>query len=178
MRARRAAATSGSEETAGRSRLTSNRRFASGRRPGWLRPREVSPSRILANRSNRRRSRPLAGRPPTGANSCSFMTIATSSNRRLTSSPRSTSTASDRCRTPGHEKAARRPDSERLRADIRKTPLQGGEGARPGSRFGPGLPREAEETRSRAAHPSGDGCGSAIDRAILWRACWRPEGRP
>ena len=36
-------ATSNLEETAGRSRLTSNRRFASGRRPGWLRPREVSP---------------------------------------------------------------------------------------------------------------------------------------
>jgi hypothetical protein len=35
--------TSDLEETAGRSRLTSNRRFASGRRPGWLRPREDSP---------------------------------------------------------------------------------------------------------------------------------------
>jgi len=43
LSARTAAVTSGSEETAGRSRLTSNRRFASGRRPGWLRPREVSP---------------------------------------------------------------------------------------------------------------------------------------
>jgi hypothetical protein len=30
-------------ETAGRSRLTSNRRFASGRRPGWLRPRIAAP---------------------------------------------------------------------------------------------------------------------------------------
>ena len=38
-----AAATSDLEETAGRSRLTSNRRFASGRRPGWLRTREVIP---------------------------------------------------------------------------------------------------------------------------------------
>ena len=44
-------ATSDSEETAGRSRLPSNRRFASGRRPGWLRPREVSPWHIAANRS-------------------------------------------------------------------------------------------------------------------------------
>jgi hypothetical protein len=43
LRARGVTATSGSEKTAGRSRLTSNRRFASGRRPGWLRPREVSP---------------------------------------------------------------------------------------------------------------------------------------
>ena len=32
-------ATSGSEETAGRSRLTRSKRFASGKRPGWLRAR-------------------------------------------------------------------------------------------------------------------------------------------
>jgi hypothetical protein len=31
---------------AGRSRPTSNRRFASGRRPGWLRPREAEPPPI------------------------------------------------------------------------------------------------------------------------------------
>jgi hypothetical protein len=42
LRARGAAATSDSEETAGRSRLTRSERFASGSRPGWLRPREVS----------------------------------------------------------------------------------------------------------------------------------------
>ena len=47
-------ATSDSEKTAGRSRLISNRRFASGRRPGWLRPRKVSPWHISANRSNHR----------------------------------------------------------------------------------------------------------------------------
>jgi hypothetical protein len=46
----RVAATSDSEETAGRSRLASNRRFASGRRPGRLRPREGSPSPASANR--------------------------------------------------------------------------------------------------------------------------------
>jgi len=34
------------EETAGRSRPTSNRRFASGRRPGWLRPRKAEPPPI------------------------------------------------------------------------------------------------------------------------------------
>ena len=90
--AQRAAAISGSEDTAGRSRLPSNRRFASGRRPGWLRPREVSPSRTLANRSSLRRSRPLAGRPPTGASSCRSMTTATSFNRHPTRCPRSTST--------------------------------------------------------------------------------------
>jgi hypothetical protein len=47
---------------------------------------------------------------------------------------------------PGHEKAARRPDSERLRADTRKTPLQGERGARPGSRFpGRGCLRRREQ---------------------------------
>ena len=45
-------------QTAGRSRLTSNRRFARVRRPRWLRPREARFSRILASRSNRR---PQAG---------------------------------------------------------------------------------------------------------------------
>jgi len=43
LRARGVVATSDLEETAGRSRLTSNRRFASGRRPGWLHTREVIP---------------------------------------------------------------------------------------------------------------------------------------
>ncbi len=42
LRARGVVATSDSSQTAGRSRLTSNRRFASGRRPGWLCPREIS----------------------------------------------------------------------------------------------------------------------------------------
>ena len=90
--ARTVAATSGSEETAGRSRLTSNRRFASGRRPGWLRPRAVRSSRTWANRSNRRQCRPPAARPPTGASSCRCVTTATSCNRRPTSCLRSTST--------------------------------------------------------------------------------------
>ncbi len=70
LRARGVAATSGSEETAGRSRLTSNRRFASGRRLGWLRPREVSHWHISANRSNHRPSRRPVARRPTGASSC------------------------------------------------------------------------------------------------------------
>jgi hypothetical protein len=37
----------------------------------------------------------------------------------------SISTASEAWRTRGHNEAASRPDSERLRADPRKTPLQG-----------------------------------------------------
>ena len=90
--ARRAAATSGSEQTAGRSRLPSNRRFASGSRPGWLRPREVSPSPTSANRLNRRRSLPLAGRPPTGLSSSRCTTTGTSFRRNTTSCLRSTST--------------------------------------------------------------------------------------
>ena len=73
------------EKTAGRSRLTSNRRFASGRRPGWLRPREVRSSHTSASHSSRLPSLPLVAHPPTGANSCRSMTIATSFRRRPTS---------------------------------------------------------------------------------------------
>jgi hypothetical protein len=70
LRARGVVATSDSEETAGRSRLTSNRRFASGRRPGCESPREDNPWRISANRSNHRPSRRPMARPPTGESSC------------------------------------------------------------------------------------------------------------
>jgi hypothetical protein len=80
-------ATSGSEETAGRSRLTSNRRFASGRRPGWLRPREISPSHISANRSSLRPALPPVARRSTGASSCRSMTIAKRFRCRPTSCP-------------------------------------------------------------------------------------------
>jgi hypothetical protein len=59
--------------------------------------------------------------------------------------------ASARCPTPGHDKAAKPPDSERLRVDPRKTPLQGGRG-RPGDPLsGPGQAREAGATGSRVA---------------------------
>jgi len=68
--ARTAVATSSSEKTAGRSRLTRSDRFARARRPGWLRPHTASPSPTWANRSNRLPSLPLVARPPTGANSC------------------------------------------------------------------------------------------------------------
>ena len=92
------------------------------------------------------------------------LSTATSSSHRLTSCPRSISTASDRGRTRGHDKAPRPPDSERLRADARKTPLPGAMAADPVSRF-PG--RDRAGRRERAAHPSGDARGSAIDRTIL-----------
>ena len=75
------------EETAGRSRLTSNRRFASGRRPGWLRPREVRSSRILASRWSRRPSHRPGARPPTGASSSRRMTTAKRFRCRLTNCP-------------------------------------------------------------------------------------------
>jgi len=101
------------------------------------------------------------------------LSTATSSSHCLTSCPRSISTASDRGRTRGHDKAPRPPDSERLRADARKTPLPGAMAADPVSRF-PG--RDRAGRRERAAHPSGDARGSAIDRTILapfhrWRPC-------
>jgi hypothetical protein len=60
-----------------------------------------------------------------GVNSCRCTTTVMFFNRRSTSFPRSTSTASDRRRTEGTTKP---PDSERLRADTRKTPLQGERG--------------------------------------------------
>jgi hypothetical protein len=125
LSARTAAATSGSEETAGRSRLTSNRRFASGSRPGWLRPREVSPSRTSANRWSHRPSLPLVARRPTGASSCRPMTTAKRFRCRPTSWPRSTSTASHRRRTRGVE-ASGTSDWDAVSADARKTPSQRG----------------------------------------------------
>jgi hypothetical protein len=92
--ARTAAAIFGSEKTAGRSRPTSNRRFASGRRPGWLRPREVRSSHTSASHSSLRPSLPPVVRRPTGESSCRS-TTGQSFRRRPTSSPTSTSTASD-----------------------------------------------------------------------------------
>ena len=88
-------------KTAGRSRPTSNRRFASGRRPEWLRPREVSPTRIWESRSRRLSARRLAARAPTGVNSSRCTTTGRFFKPRPTSCPRSTSTSSERCRTRG-----------------------------------------------------------------------------
>jgi hypothetical protein len=125
-------------------------------------------SRTWANRSNHQRSRPPAARPPTGASWFRSTTTATSFRSRHTTCPQSTSTASELCRTLGIDEAARRPDSERLRADTRKTSLQRGKWADPRTAFyAGGCAREAGATGSQAAHPSGYVCGSAIDRAIL-----------
>ena len=123
MSARTAAVTSGPEKTAGRSRLTSNRTFASGRRPGRLRPREASFSHTSVNHSSRHRCRPLVARPPTGASSCRSMTTGQSFRRRPTSCPRSTSTASDRRRIRGVE-APGTANWDTVCADARKTPPQ------------------------------------------------------
>ncbi len=117
-------------------------------------------------RSNRRRSRPPAGRPPTGASWFRSTTTATSFRRRHTTCPQSTSTASELCRTLGIDEAARRPDSQRLRADTSETRLEGGRRPIPEPLSGPGLPRETGATRSRASHRSGVAGGSAIGRAI------------
>ena len=162
LRAPPVAATSGSEKTAGRSRLTSNRGFASGRRPGWLRPREVRFSHTSANHSSRLPPLPLVARPPTGARSCRSMTTATSFNPRPTSCPRSTSTASDRRRTRGVE-APGTADWDAVCADERKTPPQGN-----ARRFGEPHPdgRNDRSRSSRVVRQPEDRCRSAIGRAI------------
>jgi hypothetical protein len=82
-------------------------------------------SHILANRSNLRRCRLLAGRPPTGASSCRCMMTAPSFNLRPKTFQRSTFTASESCRTRGINEAARWPAAERLRTAPRKTLLRG-----------------------------------------------------
>jgi hypothetical protein len=122
-----------------------------------------------------------------------------SSRRQPTNSPRSTSTASDRCRTPGHEKAARRPDSERHRADIRKTPLQGGRGPVQGAAFraGAGPWRRENRLTSRSSArcsltkcqrraircgqrsrrlPSGIMASSETRRRVSMPVTWLPRG--
>ena len=72
---------------------------------------------------------------------------AMSFKRRPTSCRRSISTASDPCRTLGHNKAVRRSDSERLRADAGKTSLQRGKQAFREPVLGPAR-------REHAAHES------------------------
>jgi hypothetical protein len=99
-------------------------------------------------------------RPPTGASSCKSTMTATSFRRRQTSCPRSTSTASDRCRKPGHDKAAGPQDSERLRADTRKTPLQGERRAIP-------------ETAFWAGEGPGDGSTRLTSRSSVGRCLWK-----
>ena len=64
----------------------------------------------------------------------------------------------------GIDEAARRPDSERLRVDARKTPRQGGIQAFRELLFGG---RKTGARGSRAAHQPGNASGRAIDRAIF-----------
>jgi hypothetical protein len=89
---------------------------------------------------------------------------------------RSTSTASEPCRGRGHNKEVRPPDSERLRAETRRRHFRGERGRFREPLSGPRQPREAGAIRSRAAHQSGNACGSAIGRAILFqRNSWAAE---
>ena len=156
------AATSGSEQTAGRSRLTSNRRFASGRRPGWLRPREVRSLRISANRSSLGPSRPPAAHPPTGASSCRPMTNATRFNRRIDDVPVIDIPAFELCRTRPTHVGELRTGTQSAR-DARKTPTKRC-GAFRETRSG----RPGRSSRgSQVVHQPEDRCSSAIDRAIL-----------
>jgi hypothetical protein len=68
------------------------------------------------------------------------------------SCPQSTSTASELCRTLGIDEAARRPDSERLRAHAGKTPLQGGRQAGRERPAADRAKRTEENRREHAAH--------------------------
>jgi|GEM_PF-1099056 len=81
-------------------------------------------SRLSANRSNRRRSLPPVARRSTGESSWESSSRSTTTGRSFkphpTSCPRSTSTASERCRTRG-TKAPGRADWERVCAEARKT---------------------------------------------------------
>jgi hypothetical protein len=161
--ARGVVATSGSEETAGRSRLTSNRRFASGRRPGWLRPREVSPSHTSANRSNHRPSLPPVARRSTGESSCRSMTTGQSFRRRTDELP----VIDIHSLGPASDARRRSPGNGRLGRGLLETPEKrhrSGCGAFRKTRSG----RPGRSSRgSRVAHQPEDRGGGAIDRAIL-----------
>lgn len=69
---------------------------------------ELGPTCCLQAHESRQRDAQSAkeARPPTGASPSRVMTIAMSFRRRPMSCLRSISTASDRCRQPGHDKAA------------------------------------------------------------------------
>ena len=64
----------------------------------------------------------------------------------------------------GHNKAVRRPDSERLRADGKKNVTSEGKAGVPGAGCGA---RETGARGSRVSQHSAHACGSAIGRAIL-----------
>jgi hypothetical protein len=96
------------------------------------------------------------------------MTTATSFKRHPTSCLRPTSTASEPCRSRGHDEAPRRPDSEKLRANAKTMPLRGEDG-RSGKRFLGSTRRDQPAPRGpRVVQQSGHACGSAIGRPILY----------
>ena len=83
-------------------RWACGRRFASGRRPGWLSPREVRFSHTSAIRSSRHRCRPLVAHRPTGASSCRCPPSTREGRRRPTSCPPSGDVVGESA-TPGRQ---------------------------------------------------------------------------
>jgi hypothetical protein len=93
-----------------------------------------------------------------------------------------TAHAKDRRRTPGHHKAARPPDSERLRADKRKMPLQGGRGPiqeaafRAGAALGRREQPAHEPLISRAMHAEVPLAGLSFDNfSVRWTGELEPR---
>ena len=139
------------------------RAFASGRRPGWLRPRGVGSSHILANHSSRLRFRLLVARPPTGASSCRPTTIGHSSERRIDELPaidihRALSSAGCEASKPEKRQTGTRS------AHTREERHRSGCGAFRKTRSG----RLGRSSRgSRVAHRPEDRCRIAVGRAII-----------
>ena len=101
--------------------------------------------------------------PPTGPRSAWSMAIELSGSRRLTSCPRSTSTASEPCPTHGINEPTMERTGEPSRCRL-KTAARRGEGRRSGTApespggFPPG---------ARVARQPGTGCGGAMDRSVV-----------
>ncbi len=131
-----------------------------------IRGRSGRSSRIWVNRSSRLPSLPPAARPPPGASSRRRTTIGRSFKRRPTSCPRSTSTASERCRTQGIKTPDGRPG--RRSAPRREKRHSGGSAGVPGpADWVPESAAPASPAAHRLGNACGHGCGSAIDRTIL-----------
>jgi len=117
-------------------------------------------------KQHRRRSRPLAGRPPTGASSCRRMTTATSFNRHPTSCPRSTST---RCEADATSRLMPR-SGEGLRRARKTDHFEACRSLGFPATTSPARTRQRPawaHMRPHATHRPDNGCESAIDRAIL-----------
>ena len=119
---------------------------------------------------------PRPGTLPIGASPCRPMTIATSFRPRPTSCPRSTSTASEHCRTPGHDKAAGLGETPRHR---RKSATPGAwhgfkerpAGDRNTGAKGPGGSRVA--SCGRQCHWPGHASGLASEISAVCNVLWR-----